>query len=86
MACYTYGNWETSSKKQDIKTVRNTEEITNPEKLAELFNSYFCQISEELFKENGVKVTVSEIYHSTIKKRLTLCFCSQWSIKSGEES
>jgi hypothetical protein len=46
---------KTSPQKQDIKIVRNSEEITNPEKLAELFNSYFCKISVELLKGNGGK-------------------------------
>ena len=45
----------TSSQKQDIKIVRNSEEITNPYQLSELFNSYFCEISEELLKGNGGK-------------------------------
>jgi hypothetical protein len=44
---------ESSSKKQDIKIVKNSDEITNPEKLAELFNPYFCRISEVLLEENG---------------------------------
>jgi hypothetical protein len=35
MAGYTFGNWENFLTKQDIKIVRNSEEITNPEKLAE---------------------------------------------------
>jgi hypothetical protein len=41
----------TSSNKQDIKINWNSEEITNPENVAELFNSYFCIISEELLKK-----------------------------------
>jgi len=35
----------TSSNKQDIKIIWKSEEITNPENVAELFNSYFCKIS-----------------------------------------
>jgi hypothetical protein len=41
----------TSSNKQDIKIIWNSEEITNPENVAELFNSYFVKITEELFKK-----------------------------------
>jgi hypothetical protein len=35
----------TSSNKQDIKIIWNAEEITNPEKVAELFNSHLVKIS-----------------------------------------
>jgi hypothetical protein len=59
---------KTSSQKQDIKIVRNSEEITNPDKLAELFNSYYCKISEKLLKKNGEKIPISENYHLKIKK------------------
>jgi len=45
-----------SSNKQDIKIIWNSEEITNPEKVAELFNSYFVKISEELLKKNGNRI------------------------------
>jgi len=41
----------TSSNKQDIKIIWNSEEITNPENVAELFNSYFCKISEKQKKK-----------------------------------
>jgi hypothetical protein len=41
----------TSSSKQNIKIIWNSEEITNSENVAELFNSYFVKISEELLKE-----------------------------------
>jgi hypothetical protein len=65
---------KTSSKKQDIKIIGNSEEITNPEKLAELFNSYFCEISEELLKEKGKKTPISENYHLKIKKSTNTMF------------
>ena len=42
-----------SSQKKDIKIVRNSEGITNPNQLSELFNSYFCEMSEELLQRNG---------------------------------
>ena len=66
----------TSSQKQDIKIVRNSEEITNPYQLSELFNSYFCEISEELLKKNGEKTPISENYHSKIKKNSKTMFLS----------
>jgi hypothetical protein len=40
--------------KQDINIIRNSEENANPENIAELFNSYFCTISE-LLKKKGIK-------------------------------
>jgi hypothetical protein len=47
--------------------IRNSEEITNPENLAELLNTYFCSISEELLKKNRNKMPNSENYHLKIK-------------------
>ena len=35
--------------------VKISEEVSNPGKVAELFNSYFCEISKELLKEEGEK-------------------------------
>jgi hypothetical protein len=58
-----------SLNKQDIKIIRNSEEIKNPESLAELFKSYFCTISEELLKNNGNKMPNSKNYHIKIKER-----------------
>jgi hypothetical protein len=67
----------TFSQKQDIKIVRNSEEITNPYQLSELFNSYFCKISQELLKKNGGKKTlISENYHLKIKKNSKTMFLS----------
>jgi len=37
----------TSSNKQDIKLIWNSEAITNPENVGELLNSYFMKISED---------------------------------------
>jgi hypothetical protein len=59
---------KTSSQKQDTKIVRNSEEITNPYKLSELFNYYFCEISEKLLKKKGEKIPTSENYHLKINK------------------
>jgi hypothetical protein len=50
----------TFSNKQDIKIIWNSEEITNPENEAELFNSYFYKISEELLKKNRNRMPNSE--------------------------
>jgi hypothetical protein len=41
------------SNKSDITINWNSEEITHPENVAELFNTYFSNISEELLKKNG---------------------------------
>jgi len=41
----------TSLNRQDIEINWNSEEITNPETVAEPFSSYFCKISEELIKK-----------------------------------
>jgi hypothetical protein len=57
----------TSSNKQDIKTIRNSEKITNPKNVAELFNSNFCKISEELLKKNENRMPNSENQHLKIK-------------------
>jgi len=58
----------TSSTTQDIKIIWNSEEITNPENIAELFNFYFCKISEELLKKNWNRMPNSENQHLKIKK------------------
>jgi len=58
----------TYSNKQDIKIIWNSEEITYPENVAELFNSYFCKISEELLKKNGNRMPNSENQHLKIKE------------------
>ena len=38
----------TLSKTQDIIISKNSKEISNPEEVAELFNSYFCKIPEKM--------------------------------------
>ena len=58
----------TSSNKQDIKIIWNFEEITNPENVAELFNSYCMKISEELVKKNGNRIPNSVNQHLKIKE------------------
>ena len=45
------------SQKQDITIVKNSVEVTNPSEEAELLNSYFCEISKELLKEEEEKNT-----------------------------
>jgi hypothetical protein len=64
----------TSSNKQDIKIIWNSEEITNPENVAELFNFYFCKISEELLKKNGNRTPNSENQHLKIKESTKTMF------------
>jgi hypothetical protein len=39
-----------SSNKLDIKLSWNSEDMAHPQSVAELFNSYFSKISEELVK------------------------------------
>jgi len=63
-----------SSNKQDIKIIWNSEEITNPENIAELFNSYFCKISEELLKKNENRMPNSENQHLKIKESIKTMF------------
>jgi hypothetical protein len=53
----------TFSNKQVIKIISNSEEITNPGNEAELFNSYFCKISEKLLKQNENRMPNSENQH-----------------------
>ena len=67
----------TSSNKQDNKIIWNSEEITNPENVAELFNSYFMKISEELLKKNGNRKPNSVNKNLKIKECTTLCSCFQ---------
>jgi hypothetical protein len=57
----------TSSNKQDIRILWNSEEITNPETVAELFNSYLCKISEELWMKKGNKLPNFKNQHLKIK-------------------
>ena len=64
----------TSSNKQDIKIIWNSEEITNPENVAELFNAYFVKISEELVKKNGNRIPNSVNQHLKIKESTNTMF------------
>ena len=57
----------TSSNGQDIKINWNFEEITNPETVVELFNSYFCKISKELLKKTSKDMPNSERQYLKIK-------------------
>jgi len=66
----------TSSNQQDIKIIWNSEEITNPENIAELFNSYFCKISEGLLMKNGNRMLNSENQHLKIKESTKTVFIS----------
>jgi hypothetical protein len=61
---------KTSLDKQDIKIIRNSEEITNTENVAQLFNSYFCTITDELLQKNGNKMLNSE-NHNLKRKEST---------------
>jgi hypothetical protein len=64
----------TSSNKQDIIIIWNSEEITNPRNVAELFNFYFCKISEELLKKNENRMPNSENQHLKIKESTKTMF------------
>jgi hypothetical protein len=64
----------TTSNKQDIKIIWNSEEITNPDNVAEIFNSYFCKISEELLKKNGNRMPDSENQLLKIKESTKTMF------------
>ena len=64
----------TSTNKQDINIIWNSEEITNPENVVELFNSYFCKISEELLKKIGNRMPNSENQHLRIKESTKTMF------------
>ena len=63
-----------TSSNKDIKIIWNSEEITNPEKVAELFNSYFCKILEELLKKNGNRMPNSENQHLKIEESTKIMF------------
>ena len=57
---------KTPLQKLDIKLVKNSEEITHPYKISEIFNSYFCGIPEELLQEKETKMAPGN-YHLNIK-------------------
>ena len=48
--------------------------MSNPGKVAELFNSYFCEISKELLKEEGKKGPTHGNYQIKIKKNTNSIF------------
>jgi cyanate lyase len=52
---------KSSSQKQDIIIVNNSVEVTNPSKVAELLNSYFCEVSKELLEEKGKKTNPGKL-------------------------
>jgi len=54
-------------QKLDIKLVKNPEEIINPYKISEIFNSYFRGISEELLQKKGEKMVFGS-HHLNIKE------------------
>jgi len=58
---------KTPLQKLDIKLVKNSEEIINPYKISEIFNSYFCDISEELLQNKGKKMVFGS-HHLNIKE------------------
>jgi hypothetical protein len=63
-----------SSNKQDIKLIWNSEEIIKLENIAELFNSYFCTISEELLKKIGNRMPNPVNQHLKIKESTKTMF------------
>jgi hypothetical protein len=65
---------KTSLNKQDIKIIRNSEEITNPENIAELFNTYFCTFPEELLRKMGNKMPDLENYRLKIMESTETIF------------
>jgi hypothetical protein len=60
--------------KEDIKLIRNSKEITNPDNIAELFNSYFCTIPDELLKKRRNKMPDYENYRLKIKESTKTMF------------
>jgi len=65
---------KTSPQDQDIIILQNSEEVSNPGKVAELFNSYFCEISKVLLKEEGKKGPTHGNYQLKIKKNTNSIF------------
>jgi exonuclease III len=57
---------KTPLQKLDIKLIENSEVITNPYKLSEIFNSYFCGIPDTLLQNKGEKLII-ENYQLNIK-------------------
>jgi hypothetical protein len=66
-----------SSNKLDIKLNWNSEDITHPQSVPELFNSYFSKISEELVKRNGSRTTNPISQHVKIKVNTNMMFLSR---------
>jgi len=75
----------TSSNRQDIKINWNSEEITNPETVAELFNSYFCKISEELLKKNRKNVPNFKKQYLKIKENTKSMFLIPVTVNEVEK-
>ena len=63
-----------SSNIQDIKIIWSSEKITNPENIAELFNSYFCKISGVILKKNGNRLPNCENEHLKTKESMKTMF------------
>jgi len=63
-----------SSKKQDVIVVNKSVEVMNPSKVAELLNSYFCEVLKELLKEKGKKIPTQGNYHLKIKENINSIF------------
>ena len=63
-----------SSNIQDIKIIWSSEKITNPENIAELFNSHFCKISGVILKKNGNRLPNCENEHLKTKESTKTMF------------
>jgi hypothetical protein len=50
-------NWKTLIKYKKIKLNWESNEITHPKDVGELFNSYFSRIAKELLKQNCDRIT-----------------------------
>jgi uncharacterized protein YktA (UPF0223 family) len=65
-----------SSNKLDIKLNWNSEDITHPQNVAELLNSIFSKISEELVKRTGSRMTNPVSQHVKINVNTNTMFLS----------
>jgi len=57
-----------SPQGQDIILVKNNEEVTNPGRVAETLNSYFCEIPKELLEVGGIQRPIHGNYHLKINQ------------------
>ena len=64
-------------KTHDITLLHNLQEISSPEEVAELFNSYFCNIPEQMIIESGQKRQTLKNYQFTIKESIKSIFFVQ---------